>query len=1194
MLEESIHPDDIRAKRQSGLHHKSLASTQSSYLCFFSANDQTSLQKTIDAVAEYVIERPTYLYSDLLKSLAFTIGQRRSIFQWKYAVQASSQEDLASKLKDAMVEPVRSIKPPKLGFVFTGQGAGWAQMGIDLCQKYPVYVSTLRKAEEALKSLGATWSLIEELEKPQADSLIGIPQISQPACTALQIALVDLFSSWGLQATGVVGHSSGEIAAAYTAHALSLEKCIAIAYYRGFVSSKMKDRTNRPGTMLVLGTSQEDSQSLIDASRTEDGDATIACINSPNNITISGDVPRLKQISDLADAKSTWNRQLDVGVAYHSSHMNGVAGEYSSLLGNILPKPEEGVDFHSSLTGRKASLSSLTTQYWVDNLVSPVQFTKALSSICEQEQNVDALLEIGPHSALQGPIKQILKTITHNVTSIPSLIRHKDGASSLLDSAANLMTLGSPLNLQMVNFPMTSSAPEILTDLPSYRWNHSTRYWHDTRVHKEMIQHIWPRHDLLGTRTADCAPNQPQWTNHLSVDDAPWLRDHRVQNVTIFPMAGYLCMAVEACQQNAHWKSQVFDRLVLRDVLVQQALMLPEGNHVELRLALTPLKEGPHSLSKLWDLFKISSWNHERGWVDHCQGQIGAIPAMAPNSVATSPQIEAGLDHDMGNWSDLWSSCTRPNDMNHLYEICAKEGFNYGPTFRRISGVHLGPEYKARFTISVADTCGTMPFNRESEYLIHPITLDTLFQGATPFFVDDNAGFNATYLPVSIGELILSTKISNTPGSSINVLGRATPPDSFSRRRGFDYVVRDPNQPDDPCVIVARNVVEVPDQMSAKTQQNTTQRALKVEWSPCQRKSTIEIKHEALSDAESLALFHIKKALEETNDVTSTHLQSLHSWMISAAGKNRATFHSPISAEDQVASNTTLTNGYYISSQFVDRDHGVEPRTHLTNGAETDQLADIDLPKNVTKSSSHRDTESLVLQNNGARIGKLAVKDVTGAEKKSPIQNDTSASSLINDVGQDLRSILSGSLDPSKLFLKYGNSLQYRSKSPEISSEIAGIICDAAYQNPHIRILEINALSTETAVEILTRLREEVGPSCKYVTFDIALSPSASKLDSPPGTQMVSFNSTEDLTSLQTASYDAIIAWNLCYPTAAEKDSVRKLGALLRKNGDLVLANDIIDGDSLASLPYRTLPGWWSNPTGDVTGMASSLLGVTY
>ncbi|KAK3170552.1 Type I Iterative PKS [Lepraria neglecta] len=356
----------------------------------FSANDRGSLEKQLSKITVYVKERPTFLYPALLDSLAFTLGQRRSILPWKAAFSAPTPDALFQNLADQAVIPTKSGGQPKIGFVFTGQGSQWATMGMELFYTYPVYALAIRKADNALLDLGASWSLILEMEKPKETSNIDRPYISQPACTALQIALVDLLRSWGITPHSIFGHSSGEIAAAYSAGILDFESCMALAYWRGVVSTTLsEDFKYVRGGMIAVGASQEMTQALIDdCARAK---VVIACINSPFSMTVSGDEAAISEIQHLADKRQVWNRRLKIDVTYHSHHMVHVADKYRSLLGDVHPnsKAWHNSEFFSSLRGGLIDPSSLDTSYWVENLTSRVRFAEALQSLCEPGMGVD-------------------------------------------------------------------------------------------------------------------------------------------------------------------------------------------------------------------------------------------------------------------------------------------------------------------------------------------------------------------------------------------------------------------------------------------------------------------------------------------------------------------------------------------------------------------------------------------------------------------------------------------------------------------------------------------------------------------------------------------------------------------------------------------------------------------------------------
>lgn len=324
-------------------------------------------------------------------------------------------------------------------------------------------------------------------------STLGHALLSQTLCTALQIALVDLLASWGIYPDGVAGHSSGEIAAAYAAGMLGMQDAIAIAYFRGVCASSLSTKGRR-GSMMAVGMSVRDIDPYLAALRT--GRANVACINSPSSITVSGDNAAIEELETVLQDKEVFTRWLNVDVAYHSHHMDPIAGEYLKLMTEMKTmkpskQPTGSTQFFSSVTGTEISATELGPHYWVQNLVQQVKLVDAVQSLCfetnpsgipnehpsEQTRSstfkkvaVTNLIEIGPHAALAGPIKQILKADPRldkaNVAYDSVLIRGLDATSTALAVAASLAANGYPVNLQAINDPESLYRPQVLVDLP--------------------------------------------------------------------------------------------------------------------------------------------------------------------------------------------------------------------------------------------------------------------------------------------------------------------------------------------------------------------------------------------------------------------------------------------------------------------------------------------------------------------------------------------------------------------------------------------------------------------------------------------------------------------------------------------------------------------------------------------------------
>lgn len=378
----------------------------------------------------------------------------------------------------------------------------------------------------------ANQSTEEELSQTKEKSQLHQAHISQPACTAIQLALVNLLQSWGIRPHAVTGHSSGEIAAAFAAGALTLEACLTIAYYRGFVSSTLQNQyPETQGAMLAIGTNQQDAASMI--REIKGGQAVVACINSPSSITVSGDLSAIVELQKVVETRKLFSRRLRVDVAYHSPHMNLIAEEYQKALGIIKPALSRDVQFFSSLTGSKTSTFALGSHYWVSNLKSPVQFSDALSGCCSLDQgstpedSVTHLIEIGPHSALKGPIRDILAMgpkKKYHIGYSSCLVRDESAVTSTLRLASELFTRGCHLDLSAINSPFKGDLKaKVLSDLPPYPWNHEREYWHESRISQNHRLKRRLRHDLLGTLAADSNDIEPRWRNILRLDDVPWV-----------------------------------------------------------------------------------------------------------------------------------------------------------------------------------------------------------------------------------------------------------------------------------------------------------------------------------------------------------------------------------------------------------------------------------------------------------------------------------------------------------------------------------------------------------------------------------------------------------------------------------------------------------------------------------------------
>ncbi|KAJ4296761.1 hypothetical protein N0V90_006809 [Kalmusia sp. IMI 367209] len=508
-----------------------------------------------------------------LEDLAYTLASHRSNHSWRMAVTVSSLGELDEVISSKSPRLVKSSQAPKTIFVFTGQGAQWYSMGRELLYIESAFRTSIEASGNIICGLGATWSLVEELQKDEDETRINESAISQPAITALQIALVELLASTNVKPDIVLGHSSGEIAAAYAAGRLSHVDAIKIAYFRGRLKSE------KHGVMLAVGAGEADIAPLLPSSQLTK--AVIACTNSPSSTTVSGDEEAIEQLESVLNTKGTWNRRLKVDRAYHSHHMNTVADQYRQDLRGIVQATEPtSVTFVSSVNG--SVHIAFDAGYWVQNLVSKVQFHLAFVKALDLCSTEDILVvELGAHGALAGPIRQILSQSSSQkrAFSYSTLTRNRSAIDTFVELTAALFERGASVDVAKVNALLApDSMPQVITSLPPYPWDHTSKYWHESQRSKDHRFRKFPYHDLLGLLIPGGNIDRPVWRHVLDMRSLPWLRDHVIDGEVVFPASGFICMVIEAIRQYAFYRKNfgVPEIFELKDVQFLAALALPE------------------------------------------------------------------------------------------------------------------------------------------------------------------------------------------------------------------------------------------------------------------------------------------------------------------------------------------------------------------------------------------------------------------------------------------------------------------------------------------------------------------------------------------------------------------------------------------------------------------------------------------
>lgn len=776
------------------------ASGEKKRIFTFSAHDQAGIARVCDSLVKYIQnvrhENPTRSIDkdepEYLSKLAHTLSTARSSLGWKASCVASSLSQLQKQLKLAArpgdagtaLKTSRSSgagsEAPRVAFVFTGQGAQWAGMGIQLLSR-PVFQDSVTRSAAILQSLGCPWDAVEELSKTGDESRLSAPEISQPICTVLQVALVDELRSWGNASLSspakVVGHSSGEIAAAYCMGALTHRDAIVVAYSRGTASAMLPAvAPHLDGAMMAAACSRETAEGIISDLGLVDK-VTVACVNAPASITLSGDSAAVDSMAVTLQEQKTWCRKLKVQVAYHSSHVATVSGEYYQAMEAVEPINPTAEDVSpvntrmiSSVLAEEVSYEQLGPFYWLQNFVSPVLFSDALKEVVQpadkSEPEIDLLVEIGPHSTLGGPIEQILSHHgVQNVAYQSVLRRGADTVDTTLQLAQELFHQGIFLNMAKVNGDVhLHSGSALLTDLPPYPWMHDNKYNAYPRVQRERWHREAPMKSLLGAPTPTMQEKQRVWRGFIRLDDEPWLRGHTVGDTVVFPAAGMISMVLEAAQQLAE-PGKAIHALRLRDVSVMAALSILEGVAAEVTVTMSMGQTGP------WWEFVMSSANTSTGQLrDNCRGRImiDYASGRSEHMVSEDEHVRAkriAQYRDTVQELELRGNTISKEDF--YSQIAKGTGFKYGDVFQGVEDLHAGPG-KTHFDLRVTDIGKTFSQGQSKQpekrpFLIHAATLDAIFQcwvGAT--FRDGTLGLKP-FAPTSLGSMEIAMDVPGEP-----------------------------------------------------------------------------------------------------------------------------------------------------------------------------------------------------------------------------------------------------------------------------------------------------------------------------------------------------------------------------------------------------------------------------------------------
>ncbi|KAM0274364.1 hypothetical protein ACHAQH_007901 [Verticillium albo-atrum] len=564
-----------------------------------SARSPKSLGSLVEKYRDYLLNHVDVAYqqvawqaycrrSSLTYRVSFTGDSTASIVTAMQATLRLAQKQPSSA--SAVFKRVqKATEAPRLLGVFTGQGAQWLTMSKGLLETNTVYRDCIAAQDKVLESLPQppAWTLHDLIMGYLGEELVHTAAVAQPLCTALQVALVDLLHSVGIKFACVVGHSSGEIAAAYTAGRLTLRDSILISFFRGQEAHKATGPRGESGGMLAVGLTKTEALSLC--SRDEyKGRVNIGCSTAPAVVTLSGCRDTLTVIKDRLVTAGKFARMIKVDTAYHSPHMSVPARSYADSLRahgiSPLERQAGAPSWVSTVNGRDhPETSTLAGSYWRDNMIQTVLFYEGVTTALQDFGPFDCAIEIGPHPALKGPVSATVKNLgTHShLPYISPLDRQNDDRVAFASFLGALWSQFGQSSVDLRSFvdkschsqPHLHQAP-ICRDLPSYPWDHSQAYWKESRLSRQYNHRTSPPHELLGVRTSDDTPFERRWRNVLRLEKIPWIAGHKFQGQALLPASAYIVMALDAAKTVADGKEDVISLIEIEKIEFHSGIAL--------------------------------------------------------------------------------------------------------------------------------------------------------------------------------------------------------------------------------------------------------------------------------------------------------------------------------------------------------------------------------------------------------------------------------------------------------------------------------------------------------------------------------------------------------------------------------------------------------------------------------------------
>lgn len=686
-------------------------------LLALSAKSEAALREMAESYAGHLAAHPSAPLGDF----CFSANAGRAHFAHRLALVAASpgqvREQLAAFAAGGAAPGLLTHRVeaggrrPKIAFLFTGQGSQYTGMGRQLFDTQPTFRRTLERCDELLRPHLERPLLSVIYPEPGSPLLLDETAYTQPALFALQMALTELWRSWGIEASAVLGHSVGELAAACVAGALSLEDGLRLAARRGALMQALP----REGAMVSIAA---DEQRVAAAVAPWSDRVSIAALNGPMAVVVSGDSKAVSAIADVFRAERIEVRDLKVSHAFHSPLMEPILDPFERMAAEMEPRSAE-ILWISNLTGRPFAPGEIPRPaYWRRHAREPVRFAEGIRSLRESEH--DIFLEIGPRATLLALGSRCLGE--EDGVWLPSLRHGKDDWQQMLGSLGALYVHGAAVDWAELDRGCARSR----VGLPTYPFQRQ-RYVLARRHRRPGAQATGS--SPLGRRLRAPLVREAVFESELGFDATPLLAEHRIYGTTVVPGAWFLTMALAAA-------GELFGpgEHALEEVTFSQALVLPDGETRTVQIVLDPAASGEAGF-RIISLLAEDGGEGE-GWKLHAAGRLRAGQAAAPG-------------HEPVSLLEARERCRElPGSAEDFYKALGRAGLDLGAGFRWLEHISWGKgEALARLGTPEGTDGGALG-------PLHPGLIDSCFQLMAAALRSLNGDFEV-YVPIALAGLRL-------------------------------------------------------------------------------------------------------------------------------------------------------------------------------------------------------------------------------------------------------------------------------------------------------------------------------------------------------------------------------------------------------------------------------------------------------